>query len=329
MKDHIVRTYRSSETLTREDQLAWKIAAVAADPVAIEPAVRDMAINRIIDNASVAIAAINRAPPACARAQAIAHPRRGGATVFRGPRDRRGEAAWEARANGDAGRELGGECAEGARFALRGADRLARGVRDWAGGLSRRTDGPPLVFGGHATITGQDWRDFATSVEIDPARVRKPEDLGDIFTLPEDLLRYPAEDFLCRTPQAVFETTGTSGGPKRVGFSYEELDHSARYEAAALYETGLRPGALLSRRDRRGRKAGGIQGPFTAPGRHAKPITPEHDQLLAYKEQGNHQRRPIRILRWSAQSHVNYMPWNYQPINAQQCEAAQRRDCVN
>jgi 2-methylcitrate dehydratase len=106
MKDHIVRTYRSSETLAREDQLAWKIAAVAADPVAIEPAVRDMAINRIIDNASVAIAAINRSPPACARAQAMAHPRRGGATVFGVPSDRRVEAEWAAWANGTAVREL-------------------------------------------------------------------------------------------------------------------------------------------------------------------------------------------------------------------------------
>ncbi len=50
-------------------------------------------------------------------------------------------------------------------------DRLARGVRAWAGGQSRRKDGPPLVFGGHATIAGQDWRDFVTPVEIDQASV--------------------------------------------------------------------------------------------------------------------------------------------------------------
>ena len=51
----------------------------------------------------------------------------------------------------------------------------------------------------------------------------------------------PAEDFLCREPELVFETTGTSGGPKRVYFSYEELDFAARYEAAALYENGVGP----------------------------------------------------------------------------------------
>jgi phenylacetate-CoA ligase len=77
---------------------------------------------------------------------------------------------------------------------------------------------------------------------IDPARVRGPEDLGDIFTTAEDLVRLPAEDFLCQAPQAVFETTGTSGAPKRTYFSYAELDAAARHEAAALWENGVRPG---------------------------------------------------------------------------------------
>jgi phenylacetate-CoA ligase len=43
----------------------------------------------------------------------------------------------------------------------------------------------------------------------------------------------------------VFETTGTSGGPKRVYFTYDELEFSARYEAAALWENGVRPGARV------------------------------------------------------------------------------------
>jgi phenylacetate-CoA ligase len=77
---------------------------------------------------------------------------------------------------------------------------------------------------------------------IDAGRVRGPEDLGDIFTTAEDLLALPADEFLCREPQAVFETTGTSGAPKRTYFSYEELEFVARYEAAGLYENGLRPG---------------------------------------------------------------------------------------
>jgi len=80
---------------------------------------------------------------------------------------------------------------------------------------------------------------------IDPKGVRKPSDLGDIFTTPEDLRALPAEEFLCREPELVFETTGTSGGPKRVYFSYEELNFAARYEAAAMYENGVRPGARV------------------------------------------------------------------------------------
>ena len=58
---------------------------------------------------------------------------------------------------------------------------------------------------------------------IEPEGVRRPEDLGNIFTTPEDLRNLPAEDFICREPQLVFETTGTSGGPKRVYFTYDEL----------------------------------------------------------------------------------------------------------
>jgi phenylacetate-CoA ligase len=77
---------------------------------------------------------------------------------------------------------------------------------------------------------------------IEPASVRRPEDLRNIFTTPEDLRNLPAEDFLCREPQLVYETTGTSGGPKRIYFTYDELEFMARYEAAALWENGVRPG---------------------------------------------------------------------------------------
>jgi phenylacetate-CoA ligase len=80
---------------------------------------------------------------------------------------------------------------------------------------------------------------------IDPKRVRRPEDLGDIFTTPEDLRALPSEEFLCHQPELVFETTGTSGEPKRVYFSYGELEFAARYEAAALYENGVRQDARV------------------------------------------------------------------------------------
>ena len=106
MLNHTVKVYPSKSRLAREGQLAWKIAAVATDPVAVEPAVLDMAVNRIVDNAAVAVAALNRAPVAAARAQALAHPRDGGAAVFGIAPARRFAAEWAAWANGTAVREL-------------------------------------------------------------------------------------------------------------------------------------------------------------------------------------------------------------------------------
>jgi phenylacetate-CoA ligase len=77
---------------------------------------------------------------------------------------------------------------------------------------------------------------------LNASRIHNPHDLGDIFTTPEDLISRPPEDFLCRPPQLAFETTGTSGPPKRLYFSYDELERCALYEAAALREIGLRTG---------------------------------------------------------------------------------------
>jgi 2-methylcitrate dehydratase len=106
MKLHDVRVRPEADRLKREDQLAWKIAEVAADPVAVEPQVAEMIGNRIIDNAAVAIAAINRRPVVSARMQALAHPRGGGASVFGCPAGLRVHAEWAAWANGTAVREL-------------------------------------------------------------------------------------------------------------------------------------------------------------------------------------------------------------------------------
>ena len=66
MKIHHLRTHASAEHLAREDEMAWKLASVAVDPVAVDGDTADMICNRIIDNAAVAIAAIARAPVACA-----------------------------------------------------------------------------------------------------------------------------------------------------------------------------------------------------------------------------------------------------------------------
>ncbi len=106
MIHHTVRVHPERDRLSRDEQLAWKIAAVASDPVEVDSDVAEMLVNRVIDNASVAIAAINCRPVASARAQALAHPRVGGATVFGCGPDMRVHAEWAAWANGTAVREL-------------------------------------------------------------------------------------------------------------------------------------------------------------------------------------------------------------------------------
>ena len=110
MEMHDVRVHPEKDRLPREAQLAWKIAAVASDSVEVEPAVAEMIVNRVIDNAAVAIAAINRRPVTTARAEALAHPRPPdsprGATVFGCGPDVRVHAEWAAWANGTAVREL-------------------------------------------------------------------------------------------------------------------------------------------------------------------------------------------------------------------------------
>ena len=65
-----------------------------------------MVINRIIDNASVAIASFNRKPVVSARQMALAHPRKTGANVFGLNSKIKVDCEWAAWANGTAVREL-------------------------------------------------------------------------------------------------------------------------------------------------------------------------------------------------------------------------------
>jgi 2-methylcitrate dehydratase len=106
MITHKVRVHASAERLPADHQLAWKIAEVATATRALDDAVVEMTRCRIVDNAAVAIAAINRAPVAAARAMALAHPRRAGATLYGLPASVRVDAEWAAWANATAVREL-------------------------------------------------------------------------------------------------------------------------------------------------------------------------------------------------------------------------------
>src|SRR4051812_48619555 len=44
--------------------------------------------------------------------------------------------------------------------------------------------------------------------KIDASRVRTPADLGDFYTTPDDIVVH-AQDFICKPPAIVFESSGT------------------------------------------------------------------------------------------------------------------------
>jgi 2-methylcitrate dehydratase len=106
MQVHRVKVHPSSDRLPRGLQLAWKIAEVAADPVPVDADVAEVIANRVIDNAGVALAAINRRPVVSARAMALRHPRDGGAAIFGIEAAQEFSPEWAAWANGTAVREL-------------------------------------------------------------------------------------------------------------------------------------------------------------------------------------------------------------------------------
>ena len=106
MRNIIVKVHPSKANLKKRDQLAWKIAEIASDKAKINKDAVDMVINRIIDNASVAIASFNRKPVTSARQMALAHSRKNGANVFGLNQLIKVDCEWAAWANGTAVREL-------------------------------------------------------------------------------------------------------------------------------------------------------------------------------------------------------------------------------
>ena len=106
MRNIKVRVHKSSANLKKKDQLAWKIAEIASDKAPLNEEAVDMVINRIIDNASVAIASFQRRPVISAREMALTHPRENGATVFGIDSNKKFHCEWAAWANGTAVREL-------------------------------------------------------------------------------------------------------------------------------------------------------------------------------------------------------------------------------
>jgi len=106
MINHKVKVYPSKIKLGKKNQLAWKIAVTASDNAKLNKDSIEMVINRIIDNASVAIASLNRKPVISAREMAKAHMRKSGATIFGINSKIKFDCEWAAWANGTAVREL-------------------------------------------------------------------------------------------------------------------------------------------------------------------------------------------------------------------------------
>ncbi len=106
MRNLTVKVHSSKANLKKKDQLAWKIAEIASDKAKLNKDAIEMVINRIIDNASVAIASLNRKPVISAREMALAHPRKNGANLFGLNSKIKVDCEWAAWANGTAVREL-------------------------------------------------------------------------------------------------------------------------------------------------------------------------------------------------------------------------------
>jgi len=103
---HNVKVYPSKINLPKKNQLAWKLAQVASDNAKLDNNSIDMVINRIIDNASVAMASLNRGPVVSSREMALKHSRKNGATLFGVNSKLKFDCEWAAWSNGTAVREL-------------------------------------------------------------------------------------------------------------------------------------------------------------------------------------------------------------------------------
>ena len=103
---HKVKVYPSKINLPKKNQLAWKIAEIANDNAKLNKDAIEMAINRIIDNTSVAIASLNRKSVVSSRQMALSHPKKNGATIFGVNSKLKFDCEWAAWSNGTAVREL-------------------------------------------------------------------------------------------------------------------------------------------------------------------------------------------------------------------------------
>ncbi len=103
---HKIKVYPSKIHLPKKKQLAWKLSEIASDNSKLNKKSVEMVINRIIDNASVAIASLNRKAVIASREMAIKHPKKNGANLFGISSKLKFDCEWAAWSNGTAVREL-------------------------------------------------------------------------------------------------------------------------------------------------------------------------------------------------------------------------------
>ena len=106
MKKFNINVQQSGEKLKKENQLAYRIAVMASEDWQLTNEITEMVGNRIIDNAGVAVAAINREAVKIARSQAMQFENNKGATLIGLDHNKKFDCQWAAWANAVAVREL-------------------------------------------------------------------------------------------------------------------------------------------------------------------------------------------------------------------------------
>ena len=106
MKNFTINIQKPGQHIIKEDQLAFRIAKMASEEWNLSNEIIEMVGNRIIDNAGVAVAALNREAVKIARAQAMQFENKNGATLFGLEDNQKYDCQWAAWANAVAVREL-------------------------------------------------------------------------------------------------------------------------------------------------------------------------------------------------------------------------------
>ena len=203
MIEHVVEVHAPGARLDLPDQLAYRLAVVATDPVEVDADVAAMIANRVIDNAGVAIASVRRTPVVNARAQALPHPVDPGASVFGS--EAKVSCEWAAWANGVAVRELDYHDTFLAADYSHPGDNIPPLL---AVAQQRRLSGADLVRGLAAAYEVQ--IDLTTGISLHAHKIDHVAHLGpSVAAGIGAMLRLPTETVYQAVQQALHTTTAT------------------------------------------------------------------------------------------------------------------------